>query len=313
MDLTSNRVFLEKTPDYSEKNLADCCNRILTPCVSTSNLSTTRVLLKPNLITARMGTLACTEGKFILAAAKWFVDQNAHVLIGDSPAFGTATSVLKKIGIIDALHKLPVTITDFTKVRTVTLPSGIHAPMAVDALDCDLLVNLPKVKAHAQLRVTLAVKNLFGCLVGMRKPLWHMMHGGKQGCFTDHLVELLSVLPHCITLVDGITAMHQTGPIGGQSFPLGVMGCSTNPVAVDRAMIAVLGVAPERSPLMVSCMKKGLNGTNFEALQFPFHTPEELAVDSFVVPAELNPVRFNPFRFVRGSLRRMAIKFSSSS
>ncbi len=313
MDLTSNQVFLEKCSDYSEHSLVDCCNKILTPCVSNRNLSTTRVLLKPNLITARMGTMACTEGKFILAVAQWFLDQGAYVSIGDSPAFGTSTSVLEKIGIADALRKLSVSITDFKQVRTVTLPSGISAGIAVDALDCDLLVNMPRVKAHAQLRVTLAVKNLFGCMVGMRKPLWHMVHGGKCGDFTHHLVELLSVLPAGVTIVDGVTAMHRTGPMGGLSFPLGVVACSHNPVAIDRALLSILRVEPEMSPLMQTCIKMSLNGTDLDSLVFPLCTPGDLKVDSFEVPESLNSIRFNPFNFFRGIARRVLLQLGLSS
>lgn len=305
MDLTSNSVLLEKCPDYSLQYLADCCGRMLEASLSSANLSSCQILLKPNLISARMGMLPCTEGKFILAAAKWFLEQNARVAIGDSPAFGTTTSVLQKIGIAEALRKLPVSITDFARVRHVVLPSGIRAGLAADVLDCDLLVNMPRVKAHAQFRVTLAVKNLFGCLVGMRKPLWHMVHGGKDGGFTDHLVDLLSVLPNGVTLVDGITAMHRTGPMGGQAFPLGIIACSPNPVAVDRALLEVLGLEPEMSPLMRSCIKKGLNGTSLASLDFPFLCPAEVAVGSFAVPGGLHPIRFNPFRFARGSLMRV--------
>ena len=308
MDLTSNQVFLEKCSDYSEHSLVDCCNKILTPCVFSRNLRTLQVLLKPNLISARMGTLACTEGKFILAVAQWFLDQGAYVSIGDSPAFGTSTSVLEKIGIVDALQKLSVSITDFKEVRTVTLPSGISAGIAVDALDCDLLVNIPRVKAHAQLRVTLAVKNLFGCMVGMRKPLWHMVHGGKCGGFSHHLVELLSVLPASITIVDGITAMHRTGPIGGQSFPLGIVASSNNPVAIDRTLLAVLVIEPEMSSLMQACIKMHLNGTDLDSLDFPLSTPGDLHVDSFEVPSSLNSIRFNPFNFFRGIARRVLLK-----
>ena len=141
-----------------------------------------------------MGFLACTEGKFILTAAKWFLEQGGHVSIGDSPAFGTTTSVLRKLGIIDDLRALGVGVTNFNKVRQVALPSGLKVGMASDAFDCELLVNMPRVKAHAQLRVSLAVKNLFGCVAGMRKPLWHMVHGGCDGRFAEYLVELMAVL-----------------------------------------------------------------------------------------------------------------------
>ncbi|MCL7489679.1 MAG: DUF362 domain-containing protein [Desulfobulbaceae bacterium] len=313
MDLSSNRVLLAKSPAYREIDLLNCFDRLLIPALPPSVLNASQVLLKPNLISARMGKLPCTEGKFILAAAKWFLEHNARVSVGDSPAFGTAESVLRKIGIDDELRRLSVSIADFSRVRTVTLPSGLRAGMAAAALDCDLLVNVPRVKAHAQFRVTLGVKNLFGCLVGMRKPLWHMVHGGSKGGFADHLVEFLTVLPSGVTLVDGITTMHRTGPMGGQSFPLGIAACSSNPVAVDRALLAVLGIEPEMSPLMQSCSAMGVNGTELAGLEFPLLRPADLAVDSFVVPGALHPVRFRPSRFILGTLRRALLKLGPLS
>jgi len=313
MNLRSTTVLLDKTPDYSAHALAETFDRLLFPCLSLDDLTGSRILLKPNLISARMGKLACTDGAFILAAAKWFVERNATVVVGDSPAFGTATGILKKIGILADLRRLSVQISDFNSLETVTLSSGIRVGMATDALNCDLLVNMPRVKAHAQLRATLAVKNLFGCVGGMRKPLWHMVHGGKGGNFTGHIVELLSVLPDSITLVDGIIAMHRTGPIGGDPFPLGVTACGKNPVAVDSALLALLRIPPVASPLMVSCVKKGLYGTDVDSLNFPLYAPDQCAVDSFAVPDMLHPVRFNPFRFIKGSLKRMILKLIPSS
>lgn len=282
--------------------------------IGSRNIRNAQILIKPNLISARIGLLACTQGDFILAAARWFLDHNANVSIGDSPAFGTADAVLEKIGIRKELRFLGIPVLDFNKrVRTVRLSSGKYTGMAAEALDCDLLINMPRVKAHAQLRVTLAVKNLFGCVVGMRKPLWHMLHGGKEGPFPDHIVELLAVLPDSLTLVDGITAMHRSGPIGGDPFPLETAVSSTNPVAVDRALLMLLGIQPEASPLMQACRRKGLNGTFKGELDFPFHTPDEIAAENFVLPEVLSPIRFNPYRFIQGSIRRMVMKIRSAS
>ena len=269
------------------------------------NLRSARVLIKPNLISATHGTLPCTEGAFILAAAQLFKDQGADVRVGDSPAFGSAESVLGKIGILDSLKKLSVPVTNFTQARTITLPSGIQAGLAVDALECDLLVNLPRVKAHVQMRMTLAVKNYFGCLVGFRKPLWHMMYGGKNGGFAQYIVELLSFLPKSLTLVDGITAMHKTGPIKGMPFDLGLVACSPNPVAIDRTFFEITGLDPCAGPLMKVCLEAGLIGTDITQLQYPLYAPQEVQVSNFEVPRELSPVRFNPFRFIKNTIRRI--------
>jgi uncharacterized protein (DUF362 family) len=198
-----------------------------------------------------------------------------------------------------------VSISSFRKVCPVTLPCGIRASLAAEAMESDLLVNLPRVKAHIQLRVTMAVKNYFGCLAGMRKSLWHMRYGGEPGRFESLLIEFLSVLPNGITLVDGITAMDQTGPTGGTPFPLQLMACSTNPVAVDRALLEILGVDYPASPLMALCTERGLHGARLHELHFPLLTPEDLAVENFEVPRQLSPIRFNPCRFACSSVRRI--------
>jgi len=269
------------------------------------DLHSSVVLLKPNLISVAHGTLPCTEPAFITAVARCFLDQGARVSIGDSPAFGSASSALQKLGIAEELAGMNVSITDFKRIKNVCLADGGVAGVAAAALECDLLINLPRVKAHAQTRVTLAVKNYFGCLVGLRKPCWHMAYGGKNGTFADRLVQLLDVLPDSLTLVDGIVAMHATGPVHGVAYPLAVVGASTNPVAIDLALLKVLGVHPGQSPLMQACRDRGLTDMDWAGLDFPLATPVELRVTDFLVPTELNPVRFNPFRFLRNSVRRM--------
>lgn len=308
MDLRSTCVAIDNCADYAPDTLLESFTRLLDCCEQNCTLRSAQILLKPNLITARRGTLACTEGLFILAAARYFKDLGAQVTVGDSPAFGTAESVLEKIGILQSLKQQSVPIVEFNRARTVLLPSGVQVGLSADALDCDLLVNLPRVKAHGQLRITMAVKNFFGCVCGMRKPLWHMVHGGKAGGLERLIVELLSVLPESLTLVDGITAMHKTGPMGGQPFKLGITACSSNPVSVDRALHAIIGLEPDRSSLMQECLKAGIVGSNLEDLTFPLLTPANVQVDGFAVPEELISIRFNPFRFIQNNIRRALLR-----
>lgn len=313
MELNSTSVALLRCAEYEQQGLADAFDRMWLSCGSPANMRSSHVLLKPNLISARQGLLACTEGHFILAAASWFIDRGAHVTIGDSPAFGTTASVLNRIGITRELQRLGVAIVNFKRTRETVLPSGVRAALAVEALDCDLLVNLPRVKAHIQMRVSMAVKNYFGCLAGMHKPLWHMSFGGTTGKFESLIVEFLSVLPNSITLVDGITAMHQTGPMGGKPFALGLTACSTNPVAIDRALLEVIGIAPVDSPVMRACQSAGLNGSHLNQLIFTLQSPKQLKAESFEVPYELSPVRFNPFRFIKNGFRRLLLRINAGA
>ena len=312
MYLDSPGVALLPQSAYLPSNLDQAMDRVLTAIGPLPTLRSARVLLKPNLITARNGQLACTDARFITAAARWFLGHGAAVTVGDSPSFGSARSVLEQIGALSELNVLGVPVQEFRQATVVTLPSGQRAHLATAALNCDLLVNLPRVKAHAQMRVTLAVKNCFGCLSGWHKPWWHMAHGGGAPRFPDLLVELLSALPATLTLVDGIVAMHRTGPVHGEPFPLELIAAGHNPVAIDTALLKILAIDPGRSPLWQAADRAGLFGTRLEQLVFPLAAPADWAATGFITPDELIPIRFNPVRFLRNSAKRVLLRLVSN-
>ena len=232
------------------------------------------VLLKPNLISAnRQDGLACTHAEFIAATAEWFIDHGCKVLVGDSPAFGATRGVMAALGMDASLRGLPVTLVDFTHGVGKELPCGAKVRVARPALECDLLVNLPKCKAHCLLLVTLGVKNLFGTVLGWRKPWLHMTHGATHQEFCRVLADLLALFPNTFTLLDGIVALHESGPIHGSPYDLGVVAASDNPVAIDTTMLQVLGLEPARSPLWRECLGRGLAGADSEAISYPLSRP----------------------------------------
>jgi len=308
MQLDSTHVFLVPHSSYEQPSLDAAVASLLASMDNFGTLRTARVLLKPNLITARNGKLACTDGRFIVAVARWFEAMGAQVAVGDSPSFGSARSVLEAIDTLTTLLKLGVPVVEFRQIKETSLPGGYKVPMAAAAMECDLLVNLPKVKAHSQMRLTLAVKNLFGCVSGFHKPWWHMVHGGTNGQFAELLVALPAMLPAGCTLVDGVIAMHRTGPVYGEPYPLGVIASGTNPMAIDTGLMHLLGVDPPQCPLWCAAHRAGLAGTNVDELMFPLANPSGLAAHDFVVPEVLGPVRFNPFRFVKNSMKRALLR-----
>lgn len=311
MQLTSPVVALASQSSYQQPQLDGAVDRLLSLFVDPGSLRTARVLLKPNLITARNGLLPCTDGRMINAVARWFLEQGAQVAVGDSPAFGSARAVLAAIGAFASLRSLGVEVVEFNRTHSLVLPCGQPAAMAAAAMECDLLVNLPRIKAHSQVRVTLAVKNYFGCLSGFHKPWWHMAHGGGNGRFADLLVALLAVLPPSLSLVDGIVAMHRTGPVHGEPLALGVLAGGVNPVAIDTALLALLRIEPALSPLWVAACRAGIAGTAVTDLVFPLAAPTALGVQEFVVPDALGPIRFNPFRFIKNTIKRLLLHRAS--
>ena len=263
-----------------------------------------KVLLKPNLVSAgRPDGLAVTHPQIVRAVAEWCLDQGATVSVGDSPAFGSGAFVMEQCGIRKVLAGLPVKFPKFAKFTHLRTASQVSVGVATDVFEHDLLINLPKLKAHDQLRVTMAVKNYFGVVVAWRKALAHMRYG-DDGRFVGLLVELLELLPDGVSIIDGVMAMHQNGPMAGEPFPARVLGASLNPVALDTAMLAVIGLSPESSPLWREGARRGIPGSQLTDLIFSLACPADLMVTGFIAPAQLDPIRFQAWRFLRNSLTK---------
>jgi len=293
-------VFLRQVPDYAHaaKMVPELLESVL------PDVSGARLLIKPNFVALRNAHLCCTNPAVIASAARHCVERGARVTVGDSPAFGTAQAIARAIGLPDLLRPLGVEVV--TLSRGVPLTSAdIPVQVSADALEADLIVNLPKFKAHSQMRFSGAVKNLFGCVTGVRKAWLHALHGDRQGRFTALICGLMQVLPPTISLMDGVTAMHRTGPIAGDAFPLGLLGACRNPVALDTAAGMVLNSTPNRFPIWMQCRNLRLAGADPRTLNFPLHKPEDFDARGFVLPETLKPESFRPDILLKSLLKRI--------
>ncbi len=312
MLIDSTSVALLQRTRYSRKEMTEAVDQ-LCAALQFKVKSGTRVLLKPNLLSGRSREhLACTHPSLVAAVAEWFVEQGALVTIGDSPAFGTAKGVMRSTGIEESLAGLPVELTNFDNSTPVRLAGGVEVNVANAALECDMLINLPRIKAHSQFYMTLAVKNYFGIVVGFQKPIWHLRYGACAE-MSSHLVDLLAVLPDGMTFIDGVVVMHGTGPVSGQPFTLGLLGGSPNPVSLDTALLKVLRLDYNRSAIWQECAKRNLAGSDPDTLDFPLLRPAEFKADGFRAPSMLKPVSFNPLRMMASGCRRFAARLKESS
>ncbi len=298
-------VILERCSGYAPDHLLVQIDLVLSSLVWPVSLRGARIMLKPNLITARASALACTRAELVAATATWFLAQGCRVAVGDSPALGRASAVMEKHGILQALAGLDVEVVDFVTPRRCELARGVQVSVAAEALDCDLLVNLPKVKAHDQLYVTLAVKNLFGVVLGARKPWLHMRHGGSHACFAEILLSLVGLLPSQVALADGVQVMTGHGPMSGSPLDLHCLAASLSPVALDTALLQVLELNPDLCPVHQAARRRGISGSALDDLAFSRAVPADFAGSCFEAPGVLAPVRFNPLRYVVGSLKRL--------
>lgn len=296
-------VYLDRLESYARPELDAIVARLLelSGCRPARGV---RVLVKPNLVAPANTGLSCTHPLVVRAACRYLIDCGARVTVGDSPAFGTARIVARACGLDKALAGLNVPVVNFSRPRPVALSLGGKVLAASQALDAELIVNLPRFKVHDQMLLTLAVKNFFGAVCGFRKSLAHQTHGGKGNRFESMILDVCLAMPPSVSLVDGVTAMHVRGPAKGESFPLGLLGSSADPVALDQALHAVLGLAPDASPLGREAARRGL----LSQAAFPLHRPEDFPAHGFALPGALAPVAFEPGRFLRGRLRSLCLR-----
>ncbi len=270
------------------------------------------VLVKPNLVSGANAGLSCTNPLVVHAICAHLLENGEALLVADSPAFGPASRVARASGLAQVLEPLGLRVQSLGEPQSTRLPCGRSMGIAKQALESDLIINVPRLKVHCQMRVTCAVKNLFGCVVGFRKAVAHNTMGNKGNLFREMVMDLPTVLPPVLTVLDAVRAMHVEGPIRGQAFELGLLGASDSPVALDTAIYSLLNLTPEDIPLWAEARKRSLPGTDPEDLVFPLEKPDSFNAQGFIIPHELDPVRFEPIRLVKGRLKSLFACFQKS-
>ena len=165
-----------------------------------------RVLLKPNLLTGSRPTAECvTRPELVCCVAQLVQEAGGIPFLGDSPAFGSAQGVAKANGYLPWIEKLNLDVVEFHGKAYKTASHNFnHLRLSKEAMDADVVINLPKLKSHVQLTLTLGVKNLFGCVPGKMKAWWHMEAGKNANRFGEMLVETARAINPDLTIIDGI-------------------------------------------------------------------------------------------------------------
>jgi uncharacterized protein (DUF362 family)/Pyruvate/2-oxoacid:ferredoxin oxidoreductase delta subunit len=260
------------------------------------------VLIKPNLLIASTPADAITTHPFVVkAAVEYVLKKGARPQVSDSPAIGSFERILKVSGIKDALSGLDVICKPFKE----TLKADIGKPygaidVALDALEADAIINLPKLKTHSQMLLTLGVKNMFGSIVGFKKSEWHMRAGVDTMSFARLLVGIHQKVKPTISILDGILALEGEGPgKGGKPREIGILMGSCDTFSLDMAVCKMIGVNYESVPILKVAKDDNLINDYEIDGQLP-------AITGFHLPGK-GEIIFGP-QFLRNFLRRHTLQ-----
>ena len=297
-----SKVYIKKVESYSTDKIESFVREALSVIDKTESLFSTgqKVLLKPNLLRGfSPENCVTTHPKVVEAMCRVLKDYSiGQITISDSPALGSLQAVASKAGYDYLKSKYGVKIKPLTNPVPFYNSEGIpHLKIAGCLKEFDHIINMPKVKSHCQMEMTLAIKNLFGLVIGKRKPVLHCLVKNNKVKFGKMLIDIARHVNPCLTIADGIEAMQGQGPIHGNPYHLGVLLASTDMTALDRVAAEILMF--KKVYVLEASRLKGYGNYDLEKIEISGVADlSSLTVADFESARPMD-ISFNPYRIIK--------------
>ena len=172
------------------------------------------VIVKPNICVAYHTPeyAATTNPEVVAALVRLCLGAGARrVRVMDQPFGGTAEEAYNRSGIAGAVQSAggEMEIMAGMKFASAAIPGGqdiTEWPVYRDALDADVLINVPIAKTHDLAVLTLGMKNLMGLIED---------RGGLHPNLAQRLADLTTLFRPALTVVDATRILVANGPSGG--------------------------------------------------------------------------------------------------
>ena len=228
-----------------------------------------RVLIKPNICVAyHTYEYAATTNPWVVAAlVRLAFEAGAKsVQVLDYPFGGSADEAYTRSGIEEQVRAAGGEMAPMPgfKFQTVDLPQAVdlrRTKVFKDALDADVLIDVPIAKHHGLARLTLGMKNLMG-LVEDRGSIHHNL--GQR------IADLTSLFQPDLTVVDAVRVLMANGPTGGDLGDvkkLDTVIASADIVAADSYATSLFGLRPEDIAYIPAAAAMGLGRSDLENLK----------------------------------------------
>jgi uncharacterized protein (DUF362 family) len=119
--------------------------------------------------------------------------------------------------------------------------------------EADLIVNVPKPKYMKDVKITCALKNMYGCNAYARKHVYHRM-------LNEAIVGINKIVKTNLVVLDGIIVS------GEYTKRLNLVMASEDPVAADAAASRMMGIAPRTVRQIVLASQEGIGRLDFSPI-----------------------------------------------
>jgi len=228
-----------------------------------------KVLLKPNFnsnmnaLTGNTTDLRVIVGLIEALQARGY----KNITIGEGTNSGfyrNQIDVASRLRVRQLAKRLGVTFLDlnYCQGRDITFVKNKKVKVARNCLEADLFINLPKLKMHHEVGVSVCLKNLMGCLVGQEnKKKTHQS-------LARNIISLSQYVKPHLHIVDGLIAMEGNGPSDGLPVRMDTIIAGTDPYFIDMVCAEIAGMPYREVTYLKVAEELGLiTGGHREALR----------------------------------------------
>lgn len=259
-----------------------------------------RVLLKVNLIGPKTSeSSAVTHAEFVRAVIRILKGKNCEVWIGDSSGGAIAgiaptAQSFQVAGYARVAQEEGALIKNFDRegVVSVTPESGCEETMhiAKPMFDADVVINLPKLKTHSAQIFSGAVKNVFGCIPGLKKAKYHKM-APESADFGQIICDIHRASDIRLHIMDGILAMQGEGPTAGTPYQAGKILISKDPLALDTVAAKMVGMRLVDVPILETAQKRNLGEGNLDNITLSGDFSQIPRLNKFKLPKKFGATK----------------------
>lgn len=228
-----------------------------------------------------------------------FREVGADVAVGESPITGvTMLDAFDSSGTaaVAKTRNCPLIDMDIRRYVRCEIPAGIamkSLKLCREITEYDIIVSIPVMKTHMHTGVTLAVKNMKGCLWRRSKVDLHMLPqipGHEEKPLDIAIADMSSVLLPHLSIIDGTIGMEGLGPSAGKPKSLDVVLVGVDAFATDSVACAIMGIRAQDIPHLRMGSQRGygvidldsiaVHPENWRDVQSSFDAPpEELSLE----------------------------------
>lgn len=312
-------VSVQACSDYEESTVRQSMDRLLSQMDALSFVKPgMTIAIKVNLISAmKPEDAATTHPALVKDLCRRITEKGARAIVGDSPGgvFSAAAlrPVYQKCG-LTSITEVGGTLNDnFEVTETFDADAKVlnSFPYTSWLDDADAIINFCKLKTHAMMGMTCAVKNMFGTIPGTAKAECHMRFKNEDQ-FADMLIDLNEHFKPRLYIVDAVDGMEGNGPTAGTPRHIGCLLAGRSPYELDAVCADIIGMGPDRVPTLHQAIARGLGPESGSQVTILGDPPSLFKISDFNISSSHMDIHFGSSG-IRGKIYSSVLKATMST